>query len=209
MRPVRHADEFVAEPGEGAHIAVLYRGPDGRDEVLIPYLAGARAREEGALCVTHVDPDEFADRVVRAVGEPGSVEVLRTEDSYLRDGSFSAPAMSGWLAEVGQTAPRGSDALRIRIAGDLSWIEALGEEGFDELVEYENSLNAIAPGCRHTFACFYDLGQLAAEQIVALLRTHPQVVLDGALWDSPFYVEAGTDGDRAAALDACLRATGS
>lgn len=209
MESVRSADGFVADPGEGAHIAVLYRGRDGRDEVLIPYLAGARSRDEGALCVTALDPDEFTGRVDRAAGGPGSVEVLRTEDSYLRGGAFSASAMSGWLAQVGQTAPRGSDARRIRIAGDLSWIEALGQEGFDELIEYETSLNSIAPACRHSLACFYDLGQLDADQVVALLRAHPRVVIDGALWDSPFYVDSATDADRAAALDACGRGTQS
>lgn len=203
MSRVRPADEFVADPGEGTHIAVLYRGPGGRDEVLVPYLAGAREHDEAALCITDTDPDVFAGQVTAAAGMAGTVEVLRTEDSYLRGGSFSAAAMTGWLSQVGQAAPRGSDARRIRIAGDLSWIGALGEEGFDELIEYETSLNAVAPACRHTLACFYDLGQLAAEQIVALLRAHPRVVIDGALWDSPFYVDAGTDADRAAALDAC------
>ncbi|MGQ0843203.1 MAG: MEDS domain-containing protein [Sporichthyaceae bacterium] len=205
MEAVRSADSFVADPGEGAHIAVLYRGPDGRDEVLIPYLAGARSREEGALCVTAVDPEEFAGHVDRVAGARGSVEVLRTEDSYLHGGAFSASAMSGWLSQVGQAAPRGSDARRLRIAGDLSWIEALGQEGFDELIAYETSLNSIAPACRHSLACFYDLGQLDADQVVALLRAHPRVVIDGALWDSPFYVdaagEAANDADRAAAPD--------
>lgn len=205
MSSVRPADTFVADPGEGAHIAVLYRGPDGRDEVLIPYLAGAREHDEGALCVTHVDPDEFAGLVAAAAGAPGSVEVLRTADSYLRGGVFSGPSMSGWLAQVGQAAPRGSDGRRLRIAGDLSWIEALGEEGFDELIEYETSLNSIAPACRHTLACFYDLALLDADQIVALLRAHPQVVIDGTLWDSPFYLDAADEADRAAALEACVR----
>jgi hypothetical protein len=201
-------DAFVTDPGEGAHIAVLYRGPDGRDEILMPYLAGAHERGEGAMCVTHVDAGEFASQVARAGAPAGSVEVLRTADTYLRGGAFSAPAMSGWLAQVGQAAPRGSDGRRLRIAGDLTWIEALGEEGFDELIEYETSLNSIAPACRHTLACFYDLGLLAADQIVALLRAHPQVVIDGTLWDSPFYLDAADDApDDAgrAAFEARLR----
>ncbi|MGQ0464717.1 MAG: MEDS domain-containing protein [Sporichthyaceae bacterium] len=204
MISIRPADEFVADPGEGTHIVVLYRGSDGRDEVLVPYLAGARALDEGALCITATDPHVFAEAVDDAAGATGTVEVLRTADSYLRGGTFSGAAMTGWLRQVGQAAPRGSDARRLRIAGDLRWIEGLDAEGFDELIEYETSLNSVAPACRHTLACFYDLGLLDADRIVALLGAHPQVVIDGALWDSPFYVDA-SEADRAAALDACAR----
>ena len=205
MSSSRSVDAFVADPGEGTHIAVLYRDPGGRDEVLVPYLAGARALDEGAMCITDADPDSFAAAVTAAAGVPGSVEVLRTEDCYLRGGAFSAPAMLGWLAEIGQAAPRGSDAQRLRIAGDLRWIEALDAKGFDELIQYETGLNSVAPGCRHTLACFYDLGLLDATQIVALLAAHPRIVVDGTLWDSPFYVPDGTDDERAAALRACMR----
>ncbi len=203
---VRPADSFVADPGEGAHIAVLYRGPDGRDEVLIPYLAGARQHDEGALCITDVDPDTFAGQVTRAAGMPGSVEVFSSAATYLRGGAFlrAGDDQLGGRDRAGRARvrmPRGCVSPGICAGSKHS-----SEEGFDELIEYETSLNALAPSCRHTLACFYDLALLDADRIVALLRAHPQVVIDGALWDSPFYVEDAGDADRAAALDACVRA---
>jgi hypothetical protein len=174
----------ASDPGEGDHLAVLYTDPDDRDALLLPYLAGARARGEGAVCVTAVEPDLMASQV-RALG--GEVEVLPTAEAYLRGGSFSAPFMAGWLAELAAASPAGSQAPRLRIAGDLDWIEVLDADGLVELFRYEATLSTFAPSSRHSLVCFYDLSRLSAAGVVEVLRTHPKAILGGALWDSPFY----------------------
>ena len=178
----------LARAGEGEHVAVLYTDAAGRDATLIPYLAAGLAAGEGAVCVTGVDAALVREQV--RLAEPtaaGHVEVLATADTYLAGGEFSAPAMSAWLAELAATAPRGSDARRLRIAGDLGWTERLDAAGLVDLFEYESALDGFAPRSRHTFACFYDLTRIPAAGVLEVLRTHPRALVNGVLWDSPFY----------------------
>lgn len=179
----------LARPAEGEHVAVLYTEAAERDATLIPYLAGALAAGEGALCVTAVDPDLLREQVGHAeAGDAHRLEVLATEKTYLADGRFSAPAMASWLAELAAAAPSGSDAPRLRIAGDLAWAECLDADGLVDLFAYEATLDTFAVGCRHTFACFYDLTRISGVAVLEVLRTHPRALVNGVLWDSPFYL---------------------
>ena len=186
----RPGGAVAADPGEGAHLAVLYSDPQDRDATLVPYLAGALDHGEGAVCVTADDPELLGRQIRGAAGRDGSVQVLRTAETYLRGGRFSAPAMAGWLADLTAQAPAGSDAPRLRIAGDLNWIDVLDADGLVELFRYEATLSTFAPAGRHSLVCFYDLRLLPAAAVVEVLRTHPKAMLGGALWDSPFYVPA-------------------
>jgi hypothetical protein len=140
------------------------------------------------VCVTAADPERLHEQVGRAAPErPDLLDVRATDQTYLRGGAFSAPAMSSWLAELAAAAPAGSTAPRLRIAGDLAWAEGLDAAGLAELFDYEATLDTFAPGCRHTFACFYDLTRIPAASVLEVLRTHPRALVNGVLWDSPFY----------------------
>jgi hypothetical protein len=151
---------------------------------LRPYLTGGLDRDEGALCIADRTPD---------VERSEEIEFRSVAATYLRGGAFSADAMTGCLADQASAEPVGSSGRRLRIAGDLDWVESLDAAGFAELLRYEEGLTELAAGSRHTYACFYDLGKLAAGQVIALLRAHPRAIIDGAVWDSPFYVDGCTD----------------
>src|SRR5581483_4391096 len=172
------------QPAEGAHLAVLFAGCEEQWSTLVPYLTGALARGEGAVCVTSAEEDLRA-RV--------NAEVVPTSQSYLRGGWFNPDFMLEWLADLSAGAPAGGQGPRQCIAGVLDWVGDLDPAGLTELFRYESSLNLIAASSRHTFACFYDLRALRAEGVLTVLRTHPRVVLGGMPWDSPFYDESGLD----------------
>jgi hypothetical protein len=120
------------------------------------------------------------------------VAVVPTAESYLRGGAFSGQYMAGWVADLVRQPPAGRVA-RQCIAGVLDWCGDLDAAGFADLYRYESTLNLLAPSIRHTMACFYDLQVLPAAQIISVLRTHPRVVVSGAVWDSPFYDEEQLD----------------
>jgi hypothetical protein len=169
-------------PPESVHLAVLYNHPDERETLLTRYLAGAVRRGEGAVCVTAEAADELTGSVRRAAGPAAEVCVVPTDESYLREGRFSADFMSGYVAEL--VAAPGD---RQCIAGVLDWFADVDPATYEELYRYESTLNLLAPTSRHTLACFYDLGALPAAQVINVLRTHPRVVISGTVWDSPFY----------------------
>jgi hypothetical protein len=167
----------LERPSEGLHVAVLCSDRAQRHALLTGYLAGALRRGEGAVCVT-AEPAELL---------PADVEVVPTAQSYLRGGSFSGRFMAGWVAQLTAAAPVGSAEPRQCIAGVLDWVDGLDAAGFDDLFRYESTLNVLAPTTRHSMACFYDLAKLPAAEVVNVMRAHPQVVVSGTVWESPFY----------------------
>lgn|GEM_PF-2924307 len=184
INPIRRPSP-LGGVAEGAHVAVLYQDAAEQQAALLPYLADAVRRGEGAVCVTATD----ADLMCRQVGVAAErVEVIPTDRSYLRDGRFDASYMAGWLAEMIAAAPAGSGEPRRCVAGVLDWFDFLDDDGFDDLFRYESTLSALAPAGRHSLACFYDLRVLPAAQVIDVFRTHPKVVVSGTLWESPFYV---------------------
>lgn len=172
-------------PPEGAHLAVLFTHPGERETLLTRYLAGAVRRGEGAVCVTAEAAEELSGSLRRAAGANAEVAVVAAEDTYLRDGQFSADFMSGYVADMVAAPGR-----RQCIAGVLDWFADVDPATYEELYRYESTLNLLAPTSRHTLACFYDLRALPAAQVINVLRTHPRVVVSGTVWDSPFYDEA-------------------
>lgn len=180
---------------EGSHVAVLYQDAEEKDAAMFPYLAGALARGEGAVCVTGGDEDDVR-RGVSESARHGSrrfdgMEVLAADSTYMRDGRFDAEGTAGWLADLAAASPAGTDNRRLCIAGVLDWAGALDAPGFDGLFRYESSLSVIAPDSRHTLACFYDLTTLPATEVISVFRTHPHVVVSGMMWESPFYDPSG------------------
>jgi DcmR-like sensory protein len=181
------AATVMEDLGEGAHVAVLYAESADRDAYLLPYLRSALREGDGGVCVTAVDPDDLIENVRIGSAGSGDFEVVGTTGSYLRDGAFRGEAMVSWLSALAAEAPAGSDRPRRSIAGDLNWLKVLDDKGLRELFAYESALDSLAPGCRHTFACFYDTTQLPARNVIDVFRTHSRVVVGGALWNSPFY----------------------
>jgi hypothetical protein len=190
---------------EGAHVAILYADPADRDAHLIPYLSAALRTGHSGVCVTSVDADELADRVRRAApGSTAGLEVRSAATTYLQEDRFAGPAMVSWLAGLAAAAPTGSASPRLAIAGDLNCLSVLDRDGLAEMFAYEAALDALAAGCRHTFACFYDLTQLPAQYVIDVFRSHRRVLVGGAFWDSPFYTAPGPVRGDDQAPDAAL-----
>jgi hypothetical protein len=64
--------------------------------------------------------------------------------------------------------------------GKSAWVE--------DLLEFEASVNSLAPRYRDALCCAYDLGRFGADVVVNVLRTHPTVIIGGILQQNPFFV---------------------
>ena len=182
---------------EGTHIAVLYSDRAERDAHLIPYLSAAARVGKSSVCVASDEPEDLKRQVEDLVpGSSDQLEVFGTDTTYLRDGKFACTEMTEWLESFARAVPVGSADRPSHIAGDINWLSRLDSQDLTELNAYEASLDSFASGCRHTFACFYEASSLPASNVLSVFRTHPQVVVGGALWQSPFY--AGQPAPQAA-----------
>ena len=175
----------------GDHICAFYRGPEQRDEMLLPYLReGLRA---GDMCVCVTDDPAAAAAVDALLGEhgedPGRLETRCSESAYLPDGTFVVDRMlEFWETAVGG-AVRQDGFASVRTVGEMTWALS-GKPGTEDLLAYESRLNLFTPRYPLVALCLYDLERFCDGEIVMeILRTHPAVLFGGQLLENPWYVE--------------------
>ncbi len=178
----------------GDHVCAFYRTSAGRDEILVPYLQAGLDRGDKCIAVLdQADPEELRSRLGAEVAPvtadaDDQLAVLCSKDTYLRDGSFSKPAMLDfWDGAVGGSMKESRYEFA-RSVGEMTW--ALRQlPGVEDLVEYEAELNTFLPLYPQVIVCLYDLDQFDGRVVVDLLRTHPKILLCGTLLDNPYYLE--------------------
>ena len=179
----------------GDHICAFYRGPAQRDEVLLPYLREGILAGDKVICVMY-DPD--VEQVtkplslvldVEASVSSGQLDLLRSDNAYIPDGTFCLDRMLDfWEAGVGGAVRRSGYSF-VRAVGEMTW--ALRDlPGVGDLVRYEARLNRFLPRYPQVILCLYDLERFTDGQVLMeLLRTHPKVLMSGQLLENPWYVE--------------------
>lgn len=178
----------------GDHVCAFYRGLSERDDVLIPYLReGLRAGDKCICVVDATEPDAVlanltGDDDLRPPLASHQLEVLSSRQTYLRDGAFSTRTMIDfWDRSVG-TALRDPGFTFARAVGEMTW--ALRDlPGVAELVTYESELNRFLPQYPQVILCLYDLERFSGELVVDILKTHPKVLVGGAVVENPYYLD--------------------
>jgi DcmR-like sensory protein len=178
-------------PG-GAHLCAFVKGRAGRDEVILPYLeAGFRNGEKCVAIVDSVSPDvvwgslNLPDKT--EIRESGQIEVNAADATYIRDGRFSYERMlEFWTghAECQEGFPR------MRGCGELHWVLE-GLPGTEAFFYYESQVNHMSSAFPNILLlCLYDLDMVSGSAVIDALKTHPQVVVCGRLFQNPYYIDA-------------------
>ncbi|MGH8974286.1 MAG: MEDS domain-containing protein [Acidimicrobiia bacterium] len=178
----------------GDHVCAFYRGLSERDEILIPYLReGLRA---GDKCICVVDATEPDTVLASLTGEidlriplaSHQIDVLSSRQTYLRGGAFCTETMIDfWDQSVGG-ALRDPGFSFARSVGEMTW--ALRDmPGVAELVGYESELNRFLPQYPQVILCLYDLQRFSGELVVDIMKTHPKVLVGGAVVENPYYLD--------------------
>lgn len=174
------------------HTAVLVRSLDEVYEVLGDFI---REGINGGEKSVHVcDPNERHAHLqqmeqlgIRTVERTraGQLEILGWEDTYLRSGRFDAVTMKAMMTEVVKTT-LAEGFPRARFYGHMEWCldNAPGKE---QLIEFEARAEALWTELRQFGVCIYDISRFNGATVLALLKTHKAVVMDGKLIESPFY----------------------
>jgi MEDS: MEthanogen/methylotroph, DcmR Sensory domain len=184
------------EVPRGTHICTFYRGPPGRDEIVLPFLAeGIRARNRCLCFLDSAMPSEVLSSLALQVDvgppvETAQLEVGTPADSYLRSGTFSAYEMIDYWGEEAAATRRGGDFSLTRATGEMPL--ALNEPTERaEFLRYEARLNEAIPDYPQVILCLYDLERFGADVLMDALRTHPMVIVDGMVHGNPYYIEPG------------------
>lgn len=178
----------------GDHLCVFYRGEAERDALLVPFLReGLRAGHKCVCVMDQADPHTLAATLMADPSVPADVaddqlDVLTSEESYLRTGAFATEAMlEFWDARMDRAAKAGYPFTRA--VGEMTW--ALEDvAGVEELIPYEAELNRSLRQYAQVGLCFYDLNQFTNGQLLLnVMRTHPKVLVGKSVIDNPWYVE--------------------
>jgi len=182
-------DEICLQPG--SHVCAFYRGDGDRDRLLGGYLGAGLAAGDKCICI--VDSAGTAERLAKlpgACGEPGpfggQLDVHLPESTYLAGGEFTtADMLTFWTESMVKAEIEGYSFCRL--VGEMTW--ALRDApGVEHLVGYESELNRVTRSSPVVVLCLYDLDRFGGEVVVNVVKTHPQVLIQGILVENPYYV---------------------
>jgi len=182
-------DEIGLLPG--SHVCAFYRGDHDRDRLLHGYLGAGLAAGDKCICV--VDSAFTAKRLqslTRASSEAGystgQLDIHLPESTYLAGGEFTASDMLTFWTE-GMIKAQHEGYSFCRLAGEMTW--ALRDApGVENLVGYESELNRVTSSYPVVVLCLYDLDLFSGEVVINIVKTHPQVLVQGILVENPYSV---------------------
>jgi hypothetical protein len=115
----------------------------------------------------------------------GLLEVTTWNEAHLKGGSFDEQRMMTGLEELLQ-AHAASGKPPMRLVGQMDWVFS-SPPGIEQLVSYEASVNEVLNRGKTPTVCVYDLRKLKGSMMMDLLRAHPLTVVNGVLYENPFY----------------------
>lgn len=173
----------------GSHVCAFYRGSTDRDRLLTSYLSAGLSAGDKCVCI--VDSAVTADRLerlhpVQVDGTDHQLDIHLPESTYLAGGGFTTTDMlTFWAEKLDKAEAEGYTFSRL--AGEMTW--ALRDApGVEHLVGYESELNRLTPNYPTIVLCLYDLDLFGGEVVVNVVKTHPQVLIQGILVENPYYV---------------------
>lgn len=145
---------------------------------------------------------QYGERILLIVDEPGGgsifsdflvanaefgphlkseqLTLLSAKDAYMSDGVFAPDQVVGMLeAETERAIADGYGGLRV--AGSTTWLQRQAKS--EQLIEYENKLNAFSPDSPCLVLCQYDRRCSDPELFLKVLAMHPTIVVGTEQYD--------------------------
>lgn len=181
----------IHEIPAGTHMCLIHSDRAAALRDVAAFLAHA-LRNDGHAHYFAVEGsrDELAPELARCgcVGAEADARLLfsRSSDVYTPDGRFVRGRMLGLLADTYE-ADRARRPGPIHYTGEMAWALEPGVVSGDELVRYEDEVNAVC--ARHPFSavCQYDAACFEPELLSAIMRVHPYMLVDGMVVPSPHF----------------------
>jgi hypothetical protein len=176
---------------QGDHVCSFYHGIAERDDVLLPFLRAGLAAGDKCICVLDGSDLEAVLGDLRGGLKPAKhqLDVLPVEGVYLRTGAFVPDRMLDFWDETVSAALGAQGFSFVRSAGDTTWATREEQGTVDQLIVYESRLNRFLPLYPQVILCLYDVERFSGEMIVDVVKTHPRLLVQGAVVENPDYVE--------------------
>jgi MEDS: MEthanogen/methylotroph, DcmR Sensory domain len=189
-RPIRIAG---SELGDKRHICAFFRSLEEEYRVLLPFIEEGFERGERAFHVVkpslrgdHVRRLETAGIDVNKAEQDGQLKLCNWEEAYFPDGRFDQHRMLAMWQE-NLWGPKRGEFSRTRLIAHMEW-SLEDREGVSDVLEYEVRFEQMHKGHPDPVICTYDLNQHSGALIIDVMRTHPMMLIDGILYQNPFFV---------------------
>ena len=179
--------------GATRHVCAFFNSDDEEYRVLLPFIKDGF--DAGHKAIHVVNPDQRRDHLQRlanigvdtaAAEQRGQFELRTNTDTYLRDGRFDQERMLAVFEQLASGNATHGFPLS-RIVCRMDWV-AKGGPSIDDVVEFEARVNNIWRLHDDAVICTYRLHQFSGDAVVDIMRTHPLVIIGGALQHNPFFV---------------------
>lgn len=175
------------------HMCAFVDSREEQFEILMPFLRQGFAQSDIILSILDPDhADDYQSRCAKAGIDlatheaSGKAPVCRFENTYLKDGKFSADRMVTLIRQTVEDSRRNGYP-RVRGFGEMHWALS-GLPGTEELVEYEARVNDVWDEFQDPMVCVYDLNRFSGRVLMDILCTHPKVILGGKVVENEFYM---------------------
>ncbi len=174
------------------HVCAFFQSKEEQNRVLMPFFK--EGLEHGEKVVHIVEPGQRATHLeacaacgidTAATAATGQLEVRSWDQLPLSTEQFDDQHMiellEQLLADTHQRFPRA------RLLGNMEWaVERTTDEA--ALLRYEAEINNLVPRHPDVFICAYDINRHSGGLLIDILRTHPMVIVGGAMQENPWYV---------------------
>jgi len=159
----------------GTHLCHFYATPQDLLDTLTPFFKGGLDKHE--YCLWAVSPSLTTEQAAAALRSSipdvdrhlseGALEIIPSQDWYLKDGAFDAArVLRAWHDKLDDALTRGYAGMRIN--GNEDW---LNDELWPDFAAYERSLHEWVRGRPMIVVCSYPLRE-GALQVLDVARAH-------------------------------------
>lgn len=181
--------------GPRAHMCAFFSSDEEAYTIALPFIKeGIAKRDKGFHTL---DPRKVSDhfRWLESAGidterhfESKLLECKTWEDVYWADGVFKPEVTNSIFGGVITNAvEQGYES--VRFVADMGWIQP---RDIDELLINEARWTEVQPQMPPCHViCMYDLRKFRGDVVLQVMRTHPEVIIDGTIHINPFFVSPG------------------
>lgn len=160
----------------GTHLCDFFDTKQDLLDILVPYFKAGLKNNEFCLWIISepINVREAFEAIEEAVPgfneyfEKGCIEILPHSDWYLKGGKFDPRSViNGWFEKLNIALAKGFRGMRV--SGMKSWI---GNEVWEDFMDYERELNSYLKGQKILVLCAYPFEKCNSHSILEVTQVH-------------------------------------
>lgn len=182
------------EVAVGTHVCLIYSSEKERTGTLLKFILSGMQRNERTACFTDTISEDEVSAFFKENNisyserkSESAISISPVSTIYFEGGEFDPERMLNTLINYYKESKTLGFA-NARVIGEMSpEIEHI--PGGERLLEYESRVSMLLKENPITTVCQYNANLFDGATIMGVLKVHPQMIINGAIVQNPFYIE--------------------